>query len=187
MTPEERARHHFLSDIGIIISSLVIAYLLIKTNLMYDVVRLTNGFWYLDSIVAGAFFTSMFTAAPASVALATIAQHSPSIFSVAFFGAVGAVCADLLIFRFIKNNLGNDIFYLIGKEKGTKFKHLFKLKLFRWITFFLGGLVIASPLPDELGLAMLGLSKARTSSLALMSFVFNFLGILAIGIFIRSI
>ena len=45
----------------------------------------------------------------------------------------------------------------------------------------LGTLVIASPLPDELGVAMLGLAKTDKKSFLIISYLGNFLGILAIG------
>lgn len=61
------------------------------------------------------------------------------------------------------------------------------MKVFRWITFFLGALVISSPLPDELGLAMMGLSKAKMSTLIPVSLIFNSLGILAIALVARNL
>jgi len=41
---------------------------------------------------------------------------------------------------------------------------------------------VISPLPDELGLAMMGLSKMKTSLFIPISFILNSLGILAIGL-----
>src|SRR5262249_43219313 len=51
----------------------------------------------------------------------------------------------------------------------------------RWLSFFVGGLIIASPLPDELGIGLLGVARLRTAWFVLLSYAFNFLGILAIG------
>ena len=50
-----------------------------------------------------------------------------------------------------------------------------------------GGLILASPLPDELGVAVLGFSKMRLKYFALLSFVFNFLGIAVIGLVARAL
>ena len=66
-------------------------------------------------------------------------------------------------------------------------KALFKFKFFRWLTWLIGGLIIASPLPDELGISLLGFSKAKTSLFIVLSFVFNFLGILFIGWVARAL
>ena len=64
---------------------------------------------------------------------------------------------------------------------GKRIKLLLKLKLFRWLTFFAGGLIIASPFPDELGISLLGFSKMRTSWFIPLSFALNCIGILLIG------
>ena len=68
-----------------------------------------------------------------------------------------------------------------------RFHLLFKRRFFRWITFLAGGLILASPLPDELGVAVLGFSKMRLKYFALLSFVFNFLGIAVIGLVARAL
>ncbi|KKR47070.1 MAG: hypothetical protein UT80_C0011G0001, partial [Parcubacteria group bacterium GW2011_GWC1_40_13] len=63
---------------------------------------------------------------------------------------------------------------------------IFRPKLFKWLIPFIGALIIASPLPDEAGLAMMGLSKMKTSVFIPISFALNFLGILAIGLFAKG-
>ncbi len=63
-----------------------------------------------------------------------------------------------------------------------RFRKIFHLRFFRWLTFLIGGLIIASPLPDELGLTLLGFSKAKTSLFLILSFTFNFIGIILIGL-----
>ena len=45
---------------------------------------------------------------------------------------------------------------------------------------FLGAIIIASPLPDELGLVMLGDSKLKYREIAIISYVLNTAGILLI-------
>ncbi|OGG78335.1 hypothetical protein A3A36_01445 [Candidatus Kaiserbacteria bacterium RIFCSPLOWO2_01_FULL_52_12b] len=64
---------------------------------------------------------------------------------------------------------------------------IFRPRLFKWLIPFVGALIIASPLPDEAGLAMMGLSKMKTSVFIPISFALNFLGILAIGIFAKEL
>jgi len=49
------------------------------------------------------------------------------------------------------------------------------------LTFLVGGLIIVSPFPDEIGVSLLGFSKMRTSWFISLSFVFNFTGILLVG------
>ena len=101
--------------------------------------------------------------------------------TVAFFGALGAVLGDLLIFKFLRDHLDRDVVFLLkGSSRLRRLKALFHLKLFRWVSFFIGGLILATPLPDELGLAVMGLSKTRTWVFAFISFAFKFVSILFI-------
>ncbi len=174
-------------DFRIIIFSIIVAVLLVKTGAIEEILALTQGLWFFDSFVAGLFFTSIFTTAPAIVALGHIAQSSESVLTVALLGGLGALCGDLIIFRFMRDNLGKDIVRLVNNSGNVKLRSFMKLKIFRWMTFFIGALVISSPLPDELGLAMMGLSKTRTSILIPVSFAFNFLGILIIGLIAKNL
>ena len=51
----------------------------------------------------------------------------------------------------------------------------------------MGGLIIASPFPDELGIGLLGFSKMRTRWFVLLSFTFNFIGIFLIGLVAKTL
>ena len=64
---------------------------------------------------------------------------------------------------------------------------LLKLKLFRRVSFFVGGLIIASPLPDELGISLFGFSKIKMSWFIPLSFIFNFIGIVLIGVVAQAL
>src|SRR3989344_6815522 len=152
-----------------------------KNNIMRDL-----GVVALSIVVAIIFFVSIFTAAPAGVVLFEIAAAN-SIWEVALFGGIGALIGDLLIFRFIKDSLSRDVRWLIHKTRQERLVSIFHLKMFRWIVPFIGALIVASPLPDEIGLAMMGLSKMKTSVFIPISFTLNFLGILVIGLFAKGL
>lgn len=177
---------YLIRDLVIIILSILIAIIIAKTNILQGLLITTQGLKFLGSFLAGMFFISIFTVAPASVILFEIAQTNP-VLEVAFFGGLGALLGDLIIFRFIKNSLADDIYYLIKKTKIQRLTGIFHLKLFRWLIPFLGALIVASPLPDELGLVMMGLSKVKTSTFIIISFILNFLGILAISLVAKSV
>src|SRR3989344_1307496 len=168
---------HLMRDFGIIAFSIIIAIQMVQTGFLNNLLDNSQGFRILGSFLAGFFWTSVFTVAPATIALAEIA-HANSILLVALFGAIGALLGDLIIFRFVKNNLSEDIMYLIQKNKKERWLAIFKLKIFRWLTPFLGAIIIASPLPDEIGLMLLGISKTNNKIMIPISFTFNFIGIL---------
>lgn len=182
----QNERNDIMRDLGVVALSVVIAVILAKTGVLAGILTSTQEWELLGSLVAGIFFVSIFTAAPAGVVLFEIAIVN-SIWEVALFGGIGALIGDLLIFRFIKDSISEDIHWLMRKTKQERLLAIFRPKLFKWLIPFIGALIIASPLPDEAGLAMMGLSKMKTSVFIPISFALNFLGILAIGLFAKGL
>jgi len=173
--------NHILSDIGVVGLSIIIAIVLIKTHAITQILTSTAELELLGTFVAGMFFTSIFTTAPAIATLGEISL-SQSIYTTALVGALGSVVGDLVIFRFIKDRVADDIIEVLRYEGVLRrVQAIVRFRFFRWLTFLLGGIVIASPLPDELGVALLGASKVSVRYFLILSFTFNFLGILAIG------
>ena len=182
-----KAKYGIQHDISLIALSIIVAVLLVKSNVLSDLLSSTSNLKFIGSFIAGLFFTSLFTTAPAIVTLGQIAT-SANIIEVSFFGAVGAVIGDLIIFQFVKDQLSVHFAELMTHNSVWKrMKVLFKLKYFRWITLLIGGAIIASPLPDELGIGLLGASKMKTRLFVPISFIFNFIGIYLIGLVARAL
>jgi hypothetical protein len=183
---EKKQERNLFRDLAIIIFSIVIAVLLVKSNVLSGLLILTGGMAAVSSFISGIFFVSIFTTAPATVVLGEIARVN-SIFMVALFGSLGSVVGDLLIFRFVKDHLSEDFVFLIKKSGLKRFTAIFKTRAFHWLFAFLGALVVASPLPDELAMSMMGLAKVKTSIIIPLSFALNFFGILIVGLIARAI
>lgn len=176
-----------LHDIVIILISIGVAVVLVKTQALANLLASTVELEIVGSFVTGLFFTSVFTTAPAIVTLGELIRLN-SILPVAFFGALGAVIGDLIIFRFMRDRFAEHVMELVShRHIGKRMGVLFRRKLFRWLSFFVGGLIIASPLPDELGIGLFGFSRMKTMWFIPLSFVFNFLGIVLIGLVARSL
>lgn len=177
-----RHYHNLFRDLAIIFFSLVVAAYLWQTNLTVNIISFFPQVKLLGAFIAGLFFTSAFTILPAGVALAEIAQ-SNSLILVSFIGAAGAVVGDMIIFRFVRDHLLDDFIYLIQQNSHkSRIKHIFRSRIMRFSLALLGGIMIASPLPDELGLTLLGMSKVKTNLFIPISFVFNFMGIFIVGL-----
>ena len=147
-----------IQDLVIILLSVLIAIFLVKTHVLTNILTSTKELELLGSFVAGMFFTSAFTTAPAIVTLGEIAKAN-SVIQTAFLGATGAVIGDLIIFRFVRDRLSEDLMQLINHNtSGKRIKAILKIRFFRWFTFLIGGLIIASPFPDVLGIGLLGFS-----------------------------
>ena len=135
---------------------------------------------YVASFIAGLFFTSIFTVAPAGVTLAGLALISSPL-QVALWGALGAMISDLFLFIVIRDHFTGELQSLVRMRRIRQIISIIHLRIFRWMLPLLGALIIASPLPDELGLALLGLSRMNTGIFLPISYSLNFLGIFALG------
>lgn len=176
-----------MKDLAIVFLSVVIAVILVKSRIIADILVSSVQFELLGSFIAGMFFTSIFTTAPATVTLGEIAREN-SPYLVAALGGLGAVVGDLVIFRFVRDRFGEHLKDIIKQNGGSKrLKKLMRLKYFKWFSFFVGGLIIASPFPDELGVALMGFSKMKILPFMIMSFVLNSLGILIIGLVTKAL
>ena len=177
-------RPHFGRDILIIATSISLAVFIAQHDLVARFMN-TVGFLPVEAFIAGFFFTSLLTLAPAGVAFAEMAQAAPAM-QLAAWGAAGAVIGDLLLFFFVRDAISDDVMALLRGSWLRKIKVLFKTPFLSWAVPVAGALVIASPLPDEVGLAMLGLSKTDLRFLILVSYAMNFLGILIIALAVHA-
>ncbi len=168
-------------DLVILVASISLAIWLSDSKVLEHILVASKESKFIGSLVGGLFFTSIFTTAPAIVMLGEISQHT-SVWYVGFVGAIGAVIGDILMFEFLKDRLAKDFYALFHIDPTKRY---FRLPKFRWLVFLIGGFVIASPFPDELGLAILGFSETKTKYVMVLSFVFNFVGILAIAAIMR--
>lgn len=164
--------------------SVIIAIILARTGVLKDFLFASQGAEILGAFLAGIFFTSLLTVAPATVVLAELAQKQP-LWQLSLVGGLGALLGDYIIFQFIKDRLSGHLHDYLNRGRSRRFLALFRLGIWRWIMFALGALVIASPLPDEVGLMMMGLTRVKTSYFVFLSFTLNALGILAVGLVAR--
>lgn len=176
---------HFGRDILIIAASISLAVILAQTDAIPRFMVSLESI-PLEAIITGFFFTSLLTIAPAGVAFAEMAHTVPAV-QLAAWGAAGAVAGDLVLFFFVRDALSDDIMMMLRGPWLRKLKALFKSPFLSWAVPVAGALVIASPLPDEVGLAMLGLSKTDVRFLIPVSYAMNFLGILLISWSVASL
>ncbi len=184
---KNKKRGNIMRDLGIVGFSIIFAIWLVQSGYLVHLLSSLSNYVWLGSFVAGVFFTSIFTTVPAIAALGGIASAHP-VWQVALIGALGAVVGDLLIFRYVEDELGEHLAELLSHQHTSKrLKALVRLPIVRFLSFFAGGLIIASPLPDELGIGLMSAVRLSPFLLALCSFTFNFLGILMIGFVARAI
>jgi hypothetical protein len=138
---------------------------------------------YIGIFLSGVLFVSFFTAAPAVVLLVEFgSSYNPIV--VALIGGFGAMIGDWLILRTVEDKIGKELVPVAKKLKLMQFINLLHKKSFAGITQTIGAIIVASPLPDEAGLALLGLSHISTKKLLFITYLLNTVGILLIvGVF----
>lgn len=181
-----REKNRLLFDVLLVAASIAFAVWLVRSNVINHLLVYAGEVKYIESFVAGMFFTSVFTTPVAIVVLGEISQHSSPL-TAAFFGSLGALVGDLVLFTFIKDRVSGDLLALIGKKGRGRLFHIAERRLFRWFSPLIAAFIIASPLPDELGVMFLGFAKTRTPVFMLFSLVANFLGILVIGLLAAAV
>ncbi len=172
-----RKQRKFIYDLVLVAFSIFIAVLLTTTGTIDTFIKLFSFSYLLTAFFAGIFFTSVFTTAIGSAAFVVLGIDGYNPFIVGIVGGIGALVGDTLIFKFIRNDLQADVVYLLRLHKRKSFSKLSSLPLIHFFLPILGGFIIASPLPDELGVSLLALSHISTRYFSLISLLFNILGI----------
>lgn len=166
--------------ITIFVLVIIIAYLIFKNPLVAQPLQALGNFSYLGVFIAGLLFSYGFTT-PISVGL-FITLDPSNIFLAAIVGGIGAYIADYTIYKIVKTSF-MDEFELIEKTRPMqvlekKIKTSFSKKMQLYLLFFCAGFVIASPLPDEVGVALLaGVGHIKPSTFTIVSLVGNMVGI----------
>jgi len=159
----------------LIILSIVLAFYLYFSGLIQNFIDSLGQFQVIGVLIAGALFGYAFTAAPATASLISFTNTiNPLI--VAFVGATGTMIGDLVIFHFFKRGLPKEVKTIFKKSKIEKIKR----SKWKWVIPGIAGFIIASPLPDEVGIALLGVTHFDNNSFMLLAFVLNFIGLLII-------
>ena len=151
----------------------LIAIVIFKERIYLDFL---SGFGYLGTFISGIFYDYGLTSGIATALLMILAK-SQNLIIAGFIGGLGALIGDLIIFKVLRYSFKDELLKL-GKEK--IFRKLGKI-LPKFSIPALSCIIIASPLPDEIGIFLLAFSfKIRYGFVILASFILNTLGIFAI-------
>lgn len=169
-------------NLTIFFSILFLTYLFIETGALLQWITALGNFGYLSAFLIGIFFVSTFTVIPATAALFLLSGKL-GIIAVSLLAGMGGAIGDFTIFKFIKDGLVSElklVFKQVAGDNLLRFHWIFHTKYFVWLSPVIGALIIASPLPDELGIGLLGVYKLDDKKFILLSFILNTLGIFLI-------
>ena len=167
--------------LSLFVICIILAYILFKNPVIKNFVLSLENLSYMGVFIAGLFFSFGFTS-PFSAGF-FITLNTENIFLSGVLGGLGAMLADLFIFSLIRLSFKDEFLRLektkIVREVQNAIDKTIGKKLEHYLMYAFAGILIASPLPDEVGVTMLaGLTKIKPGILCIISFVLNSLGII---------
>jgi hypothetical protein len=170
----------------LLIVGLVVFIFILNTSIMTGVLNVIEGLGYAGVFLAGMMFVSLFTAVPAFFLLINFHELNP--LAIALVAGLGSMIGDYLILKYAEEQVAYElkpiafrfgipqtIGYLQGKKSTLGLVRL------------LGALIIVSPLPDEIGIGLLGLGKLRRAAFLGICYTLNTIGIFLIVIAARAV
>jgi hypothetical protein len=124
-------------------------------------------------------FVSLFTVAPAGVVLFNLANTLDPVL-LTLVAATGSLIGDYLIIKYLRDHVFEELKPIFIKINRTSFFHIFHTPFFSWAVPLLGAAIIASPLPDEAGIGLMGISHLKTWQFLIIAFILDLVGIFLI-------
>ncbi|KKW11116.1 MAG: hypothetical protein UY49_C0008G0009 [Microgenomates group bacterium GW2011_GWC1_49_7] len=172
----QHGNHRHYKNIAIVTMGILFAIFLSRVEGFHELLLHLGTLGYVGAFIAGMFFVSTFTVATGTLMLIYLTeQYSP--LEIGLIAGAGAVLSDTIIFHVVKDDLLEDIMDIYNRFGGGHLTRLLHTRYFHWTLPVLGALIIASPLPDELGVSLMGISKMKPLQFTLISFILNFIGI----------
>lgn len=170
-------QHWRYKNLTLVFIGLAAALILSRIEFFHQFLLQLGNLGYVGAFIAGILFVNTFTVATGALILLVLAEQL-STTEIGVIAGLGAVVGDLLIFRFIEGNLTSEVERVYNKiDSKHHFIKLLHSRYFHWSLPVIGAVIIASPLPDELGVTLMGISKMKTYKFILVSFLLNSLGI----------
>jgi len=183
-TEKAKKLFHFkYSKIFLLIIAIIFAYYIFKNPIISKEIKNLGEFSHIGFFIAGMFLAFGFSA-PFAVGFFIISKPENILLAV-FIGGLGASFSDWLIFKFIKISFMKE-FNNLRKSGASKkineiFNKNFSIRIRHYLLYIFAGILIATPLPDEIGVSMLaGLTTIKQRILVITSFILHCLAILII-------
>lgn len=164
----------------LLLLTFVAAYFLFKGREFPAFYNALLSLGYLGTFLAGVLFTYGFTAAPATAILLVLAGSQSMVVS-GIVAGIGAMLGDLIIFNFVRASFSDELKKL-SKERIMQYVNGSVPGLLKkYLTPVVAGFIIASPLPDEIGVSLLAASSNISLRVfSVLSFLLNTTGIFII-------
>ena len=163
-------------DVALIVLATVCAVFLVQSGILSMLLFSLGDAWPFGAFIVGILFTSGFTIVPATIALATLSQSVPAA-PLILWGALGSVAGDLVLFFFVRDIFSEDLLAVAKRSQLFRSIHAPKAGIAHYLFSFVGAIIVASPLPDEIGLFMMGFSKMKTRYIVPLLFALDLVAV----------
>lgn len=167
-----------------LILSIILAYFLFLGKSLEPWHDFLFSLGYVGIFIAGLLYAYGFTAAPATAILLILAKEQ-NIILAGLVAGLGALFSDLILFKFIRHSFLDEIRRLSQQKLFIYMKSKKSFIFQKYLLPILGAVLIASPLPDEIGVSLLASSNISNKHFYVLSYILNTLGIFII-LFIGS-
>lgn len=169
-------KNYKYKNLTLFLFSILLAINLSKVDFLNQTLFNLGHLTLIGPFIAGILFVSAFTAALGILILLDLAK-TLSPLQIALIAGLGGTIGDFAIFRFFKNNLLSEIKPIYNKFGGKHLTNMLHHKYLSWTLPVIGAIIIASPMPDEIGVSLMGLTRIKTYQFLLLSFILDTTGI----------
>ena len=165
---------------------LIVFYFLAQTPEVDNFIKNLGALGYAGAFFAGLFFVSTYTFVPAGYLLFEVAKYLNPL-EIAIAAGIGSMIGDYIIFRVIRDHVIHELKPYLSSIGTPKVRRLFRTPYFAWLLPLSGAIIIASPLPDEFGVGLIGASKMKNHHFLVVSFLLNAVGIFLVVLLAQSV
>src|SRR3989338_7198742 len=177
----------------LLLCSFALAYVLFDQGFFHGITIALNQRGYTATFLGGLLFSFGFTT-PFAIGFFVEVAHEVNPFVAAPLAGIGAFLADLIIFEIVRNAFFEDELHRFRTTRIFRFFYRalhhrgLTERLRTYILWSFAGIIIASPLPDEIGVSLLsGVTDIEERKFGVICYVFNTLGIFAMLMAARAI
>ncbi len=173
---QKRVVLHLVHHSVILIFSVIIAVFLHKLGFFNPVLALVGKLKIFGAFLGGILYASGITVGPSAVFLVNLAK-SNSVMTLSVVGGLGVALGDIVLSRLVLPLITSDIREALESVHNGTARGIIRSAALKWALPIIGFMIIVSPLPDEIGLALLGLSNFRFFKLFPLLWVAHSVGI----------
>ena len=165
---------------------MLITLLTLNTALGAAVLSWFTSIGLIGGFIGGAMSVSMFTTAPALILIVEVSKQTNPVLLV-LVASLGSILGDWLIIKFLEDEVAKEMRPILKRFHILRFIRRFQRSKASWLATFLGSILLALPLPDEFGIAMMDIGSIKRRHLLIICFILNLIGLIGLVAASRAI